>query len=294
MKIPESSTKKIEKTDEDEKNNATTKTTTSLVKKPYTLIKVPNANVTNSPFFQRKLSKNEISKSDSDFSTRKIDSNGENGKRTSLDERISILCNVPTEQTTPNQISTNKDERRSASSKNYTTEWIANQKPEDAPAPIEELPNFPPLTAPSATRNGVVKSETVDSNVFGKLSEVMNKFIRKQTDVNGSNNESEEIVPSSAKQLEHLERTERRKEREKLQSQIAAIAKEPLKLAFRRNLVDKDEYKTIMKKVVNKATHANEIDRNQILKMVKGYLEKYGSLRQQEKSSKKMPNSNVK
>lgn len=43
-----------------------------------------------------------------------------------------------------------------------------------------------------------------------------------------------------------------RKQREKRQSEIAAIAKEALKPAFKKRAITKDEYKEIMKKVVTK------------------------------------------
>ena len=44
----------------------------------------------------------------------------------------------------------------------------------------------------------------------------------------------------------------KRKQREQRQSEIAAIAKEALKPAFKKRTISKDEYKEIMKKVVTK------------------------------------------
>ena len=122
---------------------------------------------------------------------------------------------------------------------------------------------------------------------------------------------TEEAVPISAKHLERLERVRKvlnrfkrsilcfplqRKEREKRQAQIAIIAKEALKPAFKKRDITKEEYKIIMKKVVTKvnipsdfifrkrftqihclfqATDANEVDRTRIRKMIHGYVTKY-------------------
>ena len=79
--------------------------------------------------------------------------------------------------------------------------------------------------------------------------------------------EAEETVPESAKHLERLERVScsitlrkslqippifQRRQREKRQSEIAAIAKEALKPAFKKHTITKEQYKEIMKKVVTK------------------------------------------
>ena len=79
--------------------------------------------------------------------------------------------------------------------------------------------------------------------------------------------EGDDAVPMSAKHLERLERVScslslrrslqtppifQRKQREKRQSEIAAIAKEALKPAFKKHAITKEQYKEIMKKVVTK------------------------------------------
>ncbi len=86
--------------------------------------------------------------------------------------------------------------------------------------------------------------------------------------------ETEDAVPISAKHLERIERVSsfishnyiqvyhwyfQRKQREKRQSEIAAIAKEALKPAFKKRTITKDEYKEIMKKVVTKVCHISII-----------------------------------
>ncbi|CAF1300387.1 unnamed protein product [Rotaria sp. Silwood1] len=188
------------------------------------------------------------------------------------------------------------DERRSTTSKHYTTEWLASQKPEEAPTEdliaLPSLVTLPTLVSsqPSTTPNTIPPiSNSGEATMLGKLSEAMSKLIQKQGDTNLpttattttittiTTTETDDTVPISAK---HLERIERRKQREKRQSEIAAIAKEALKPAFRRHDITKDEYKEIMKKVVTKATNANEVDRVRISKMIDAYVQKYRTIRQ--------------
>ena len=103
------------------------------------------------------------------------------------------------------------EERRSTTSKHYTSEWLASQKPEDASAPagqssatyacthsllLEETATLPPLvTLPtlvgtpisqtSANGSSVPQSSTGEVTMFGKLSEAMGKLIQKQGDTAG-------------------------------------------------------------------------------------------------------------
>ncbi|CAF0936998.1 unnamed protein product [Rotaria sordida] len=193
------------------------------------------------------------------------------------------------------------DERRSTTSKHYTTEWLASQKPEEAPTEelivLPSLVTLPTLVSSQPSTISNIKpspiSNSGESVMIGKLSEAMSKLIQKQNDTNlpatttTTTTETEDTVPISAK---HLERIERRKQREKRQSEIAAIAKEALKPAFKKHDITKDEYKEIMKKVVTKATHANEVDRARISKMIDAYVQKYRTIRQH--NSSKTSNGN--
>ncbi|CAF2969972.1 unnamed protein product [Rotaria sp. Silwood2] len=183
---------------------------------------------------------------------------------------------------------TTNDERRSTTSKHYTTEWLASQKPEEAPTEdliiLPSLVTLPTLVSSQPSTITNTKPPTSNSGeavMLGKLSEAMSKLIQKQDDTSlptTTATETDDTVPISAK---HLERIERRKQREKRQSEIAAIAKEALKPAFKRHDITKDEYKEIMKKVVTKATHANEVDRIRISKMIDAYVQKYRTIRHQ-------------
>lgn len=295
LTIPESTNKSTNDTKQ------STNSTPSPTKKPYYVLhKVPHTNHTTPP----RPKKPQIQQSTIDESSR----------RTSLEDRISTIFGVPvnsptkptdTQPTissvqtlTPSDKSTEssqdirlstlivkKNERDSnekislpddkRSNKHYTTEWLASQKPEETPV-TEELPT--PVSLPNLTSNQTPtdpKSSSSSSNgttKFGKLTELMGKIAQIQSDNPSNPNETDDAVPMSAK---HLERMERRKQRETRQSEIATIAKEALKPAFKKHTISKEEYKQIMKKVVTKATSANEVDRVRIGKMVDAYVEKY-------------------
>ncbi|CAM4897708.1 unnamed protein product [Rotaria socialis] len=200
---------------------------------------------------------------------------------------ISNLIKKSSDHTSVTKKLTANDDRRSTPSKHYTTEWLASQKPEEAPTEeiivLPSLVTLPTLVSsqPSVSNTKSSSTNSGEAAMLGKLTEAMSKLIQKQGDTNPppstTATEADDAVPISAK---HLERLERRKQREKRQSEIAAIAKEALKPAFKKHDISKDEYKEIMKKVVTKATHANEVDRKRIGKMIDAYIEKYRTIRQ--------------
>lgn len=108
------------------------------------------------------------------------------------------------------------DERRSSSSKHYTSEWLASQKPEEATAmPIglwsilrliefdrrlslisEDLPTLPSLVmlptlvSTTSTKSSISittsSAETHNTVTVDKLTEVMSKLIQKQKDSTGA------------------------------------------------------------------------------------------------------------
>ncbi len=89
------------------------------------------------------------------------------------------------------------DERRSTTSKHYTSEWLATQKPEEAPTGLlEELTALPSLVSlPTLISSQVATNNTKPSisnsgevMMLGKLSEAMSKLIHKQGDTNGKLN----------------------------------------------------------------------------------------------------------
>ncbi|CAF3836909.1 unnamed protein product [Rotaria magnacalcarata] len=200
---------------------------------------------------------------------------------------ISNLIKKSSDHTSVTKKLTTNDDRRSTPSKHYTTEWLASQKPEEAPTEeiiaLPSLVTLPTLVSsqPSVSNTKSSSTNSGEAAMLGKLTEAMSKLIQKQGDTNPppstTATEADDAVPISAK---HLERLERRKQREKHQSEIAAIAKEALKPAFKKHDITKDEYKEIMKKVVTKATHTNEVDQIRISKMIDAYIEKYRTIRQ--------------
>ncbi|CAF1434131.1 unnamed protein product [Adineta ricciae] len=179
------------------------------------------------------------------------------------------------------------DERRSTTSKHYTSEWLASQKPEEAQPEDLSVPTSLKLPTLISSQSSITTGSG-ETTMYEKLSEAMTKLLHKKVDPNATTTETtEEAVPISAK---HLERLERRKERKKRQTEIAIIAKEALKPAFKKRGITKEEYKIIMKKVVTKATDANEVDRTRIRKMIHGYVTKYRT--EHERNTSKISNGN--
>jgi hypothetical protein len=168
---------------------------------------------------------------------------------------ISTMCKKGHDNAPVPKKSHGNEERRSSSSKHYTSEWLASQKPEEATAmPTEDLPTLPPLVmlpklvSTTNTKSSISitasSAETNTAATVDKLTEVMSKLIQKQKESMGVYSdprndqcldlsfagvptvEGEEAVPISAKHLERQERVSDSRERSLLMSRSTLFCRE--------------------------------------------------------------------